>query len=144
MAFGPSHLSFENVQLFDVIRDSLTLIDIFHLLKILPALKKLCCEIDGLGNWLEHLPKNELPDYVASRYGNVGSNMVELHAGFHSTLSKNSLTEFLMLLALACPNLYKISTWDTQLPDYRAGVTEVLQSNGSFSKYAPQFRQLLK
>ncbi|KAJ2093980.1 hypothetical protein GGI09_005657 [Coemansia sp. S100] len=52
--------------------------------------------------------------------------------------------EFIMTLALACPKLCRITSFDPAAPNYRLGISEILESDGPYSKYAPRFRRLLK
>ncbi|KAJ2012305.1 hypothetical protein GGI14_005864, partial [Coemansia sp. S680] len=51
---------------------------------------------------------------------------------------------FIMTLALACPKLCRITSFDPAAPNYRLGISEILESDGPYSKYAPRFRRLLK
>ncbi|KAJ1916092.1 hypothetical protein LPJ71_002003 [Coemansia sp. S17] len=144
LAASPRTHGFDNIQLLDTSWTNISLFQILNLLRILPALKKLCCGSGGLGAELANIAYDEFPDHILSTYNNVGKHFYELKISFPGFLTRNAVAEFIMPLALACPRLCRITSSDPTSPNYRLGISEILDNGGPYSKYAPRFRRLLK
>ncbi|KAJ1923149.1 hypothetical protein LPJ71_000952 [Coemansia sp. S17] len=143
LAASPQTHGFDNIQVLDTSWTNISLFQILNLLRILPALKKLCCGSSGLGAELANIAYDELPDHILSTYSNVGKHFYELQISFPGFLTRNAAAEFIMPLALACPKLCRITSSDPTSPNYRLEISEILKSGGPYSKYAPQLCRLL-
>ncbi|KAJ2052717.1 hypothetical protein GGI08_003491 [Coemansia sp. S2] len=144
LATNPRTHEFKDIQLLNAMSVGLSVFQIMNLLKILPALKKLCCASGGLGRELTNIAYNELPDHILSKYSNIGKHFYKLQISSPEVSTRYAAAEFIMTLALACPKLCRITSFDPAAPNYRLGISEILESDGPYSKYAPRFRRLLK
>ncbi|KAJ2427897.1 hypothetical protein GGF41_001533, partial [Coemansia sp. RSA 2531] len=141
----PSHkYGLENVRSLDISWAYVSLFKVLYLIKALPDLQKLTWECHGLGAELEGIAKDELPDHIVSTMGNLGSCLYKLHMVKFSTPPMEKVVECIMLLALVCPKLYTVSSWDWRISEYRDELAKVLESNGPFSKYASRLGKLLE
>ncbi|KAJ2338541.1 hypothetical protein GGH92_007120 [Coemansia sp. RSA 2673] len=111
-----------------------------HILKALPALEKLLSSITDLGPELENISSEELPDYVTSTYNNVGKNLQvwRLSSPNYTTVT----IDHILLLALVCPNLWRIQLEPGFIEDYHTKISKALES-GPYTKYAPQLDRVL-
>ncbi|KAJ2690550.1 hypothetical protein IWW39_000644, partial [Coemansia spiralis] len=98
--------------------------------------------ISGLGSELERVSVEELPDYVASTYGNVGKKLqiwsINSFIGHKGAL----FTDCVLLLALACPKLDRVKNIGGTAQNHRASVSKALESK-PYSKYTKQLSWLL-
>ncbi|KAJ2748990.1 hypothetical protein GGI19_005879, partial [Coemansia pectinata] len=111
------------------------------LLKAAPALVKISCQIDKLGAKLEHIASDELPDYIASTYGNTGKHFQVWHKTSYGRRSLKDAIEPVILLALACPKFCRIKLPSDCVSDYHAIMAEALL-NDKYSKYASRINQV--
>ncbi|KAJ2425825.1 hypothetical protein GGF41_002277 [Coemansia sp. RSA 2531] len=133
---------FENIKELAIRGNKPTLYDILRLLKVLPVLAKLECNIDDWDSGFDQLTDDELPDHVASNFGNAGKY---LHTWLlpHTRNERSiNIAEYVMLLAIACPRLESVETLCIDSRSYHTRVTEASRS-GPFSKYASCLNQLL-
>ncbi|KAJ2067566.1 hypothetical protein GGI16_009639, partial [Coemansia sp. S142-1] len=96
---------FESIQFLDMRSKKSSLHDILRLLNALPVLAKLFCDIDDLDSGFKLLTDDDLPDHVASNFGNAGNHLhtwLLPHAGGERSMK---VADYVMLLAIACPRL---------------------------------------
>ncbi|KAJ1904053.1 hypothetical protein LPJ71_004967, partial [Coemansia sp. S17] len=83
------------------------------------------------------LENDDLPDHIVSTYCDVGSKLeVWEMTSFDSRYETNTI-DYILLLALVCPNLRRVELVPKSVPDYRNKITEALESD-PYSKYASQ------
>ncbi|KAJ2104163.1 hypothetical protein GGI09_000267 [Coemansia sp. S100] len=70
-----SSCRFENIQELAISDSKSSVCDILRLLKTLPVLSKLECNIDDLDSGFKLLKDDDLPDHVASNFGNAGKHL---------------------------------------------------------------------
>ncbi|KAJ2255728.1 hypothetical protein GGI13_001478 [Coemansia sp. RSA 455] len=137
-----SSCRFKNIQELVMSDNKSSICDILRLLKALPVLSKLECNIDDLDSGFKLLTDDELPDYVASNFGNAGKHLhTWLLPHIRGERSIN-IADYVMLLAIACPRLKSVETLCIDSHSYHTRVTEASRS-GPFSKYASRLNQLL-
>ncbi|KAJ2422343.1 hypothetical protein GGF41_003538 [Coemansia sp. RSA 2531] len=128
---------FHTITIFETCSKSLLLFDVLGLLKALPALIELRSSINGLGPELESISADDLPDHVFSTYFEAGKNLQIWRMD-----SDGSVTiDYVLLLALVCPKLWRIQLKPGALRGSRAKITEALSSH-IYSKYAPQLNMI--
>ncbi|KAJ2108544.1 hypothetical protein GGI16_001092 [Coemansia sp. S142-1] len=137
-----SSCRFENIQELAISDSKSSVCDILRLLKTLPVLSKLECNIDDLDSGFKLLKDDDLPDHVASNFGNAGKHLhtwLLPHAGGERNMK---VADYVMLLAIACPRLESVETLCIDSRSYHTRVTEASRS-GPFSKYALRLIRLL-
>ncbi|KAJ2018477.1 hypothetical protein IWW57_005226, partial [Coemansia sp. S610] len=119
---------FQSVRMFVADGVNMALAEVFRLLKALPVLTSFSGAISGLGSELERVSVEELPDYVASTYGNVGKKLqiwsINSFIGHDGAL----FTDCALLLALACPKLDRVKNIGNTAQNHRASVSKALES----------------
>ncbi|KAJ2729222.1 hypothetical protein IW152_005698, partial [Coemansia sp. BCRC 34962] len=123
----------------DMLGSPMSFFDVLCLLKALPALVNLRGRIICFGSELEGIPDNELPDHIASAYSGVGSN---LQAWLVHRLDRRYISatiEFMLLLALVCPKLWRIQLQRGFLQDVVSKFAHVLNSP-PYCKYVSELK----
>ncbi|KAJ2690553.1 hypothetical protein IWW39_000647 [Coemansia spiralis] len=110
------------------------------LLKALPGLIKLTCDLGGLGEELSSIPSKELPDYVATSFSGAGKQLLTLSISFKE-VTYTRAADSVMLIALVCPKLYKVRCSPGASPEYYGRIAKSL-SRKPFRKYASQLGYL--
>ncbi|KAJ1918850.1 hypothetical protein LPJ71_001612 [Coemansia sp. S17] len=143
LSMTPRRLHFEHVQELDLYAKPLSLYAILNLLRAAPTLVKLTCDVSGLGSGFGHIVPGDIPDYIVSTYGAAGKNL-KLWIMPSVTNGERSLhiTEYYMLVALACPRLSPFGHTSINLLNYHTTIVESLQS-GPYSKYAQRLVRLI-
>ncbi|KAJ2013882.1 hypothetical protein GGI14_005150 [Coemansia sp. S680] len=116
--------------------------DILRLLKALPVLARLECDIDDLDSGFKLLTDDDLPDHVASNFGNAGKHLHTWLLPHGRGQRSMKVADYVMLLAIACPRLMLVETLSIDSRSYHTRVTEASRS-GPFSKYASRLIRLL-
>ncbi|KAJ2460747.1 hypothetical protein GGF42_000650 [Coemansia sp. RSA 2424] len=132
---------FKHIQLLDPQYSTLSLGQMLHLLRALPALTKFKSGINELGSELARISSDELPDYIKSTYENSGGKLHVWHMTYFNTARLYEAAEFVMLLALACPKLCRVMTMKGVVAQFNAKIVEAL-NGGPYSKYASQLNRL--
>ncbi|KAJ1891138.1 hypothetical protein LPJ71_007760 [Coemansia sp. S17] len=132
---------FQNIKSFDLSIDSLSLFDVLSLLRVLPALETIRSEISGLGPELENISADELPDYVASTYCDVGKNLQVWDMDTFTGSRAATFINYILLLALVCPKLRRVEPSSNNAGDYHLRLAIALDS-GPYSKYATRLNKL--
>ncbi|KAJ2407480.1 hypothetical protein GGI10_004998, partial [Coemansia sp. RSA 2530] len=136
-------LHLEDVQELDLHAKALSLFAILKLLKAAPTLVKLTCDVSGLGPGFSHITPGEIPDYIVSAYGAVGGNLKQWFLpGVTNGERCIHITEYYMLVALACPRLEPFGLSRINIHNYHATIIDSLQS-GPYSKHAPRLVRLM-
>ncbi|KAJ2429555.1 hypothetical protein GGF41_001137 [Coemansia sp. RSA 2531] len=133
---------FQNIKVFEVCRYGLSVYDTLGLLKVLPALVELRCSTVRLGSELENISSEELPDRIASTYNNVGRNLQVWRLNSHRCQYAPATIDYILLLALVCPNIWRIQLRLDTIQNYHTKLASALNSQ-RFSKYAPQLNRVL-
>ncbi|KAJ2098373.1 hypothetical protein GGI16_004301 [Coemansia sp. S142-1] len=113
----------------------LSVFDMLCLFKAAPALVKITCGIFNLGTELESIASGDLPDYIASTYGNTGKHFQVWNKSSYKGTGCKDTIEPVILLALACPKFCRIEMSSGFVSDYRTRMAEALLSD-KYSKYA--------
>ncbi|KAJ2058480.1 hypothetical protein GGI08_003423, partial [Coemansia sp. S2] len=137
-----SSCRFENIQELAISDSKSSVCDILRLLKTLPVLCELECNIDDLDSGFKSLTDDDLPDHVASNFGNAGKHLHTWLLPHVRGKRSMKVTDYVMLLAIACPRLKSVETLCVDIRSYHTRVTEASQS-GPFSKYASRLNRLL-
>ncbi|KAJ1918607.1 hypothetical protein GGI16_003957 [Coemansia sp. S142-1] len=137
-----SNYQFENIQFLDMKGNKSLLHDILRLLKALPVLARLECDIDDLDSGFKLLTDDDLPDHVASNFGNAGKHLHTWLLPHGRGQRSMKVADYVMLLAIACPRLMLVETLSIDSRSYHTRVTEASRS-GPFSKYASRLIRLL-
>ncbi|KAJ2025589.1 hypothetical protein H4S03_008833, partial [Coemansia sp. S3946] len=90
---------------------------------------------------LENIASDELPDYIASKFGNTGKNFQVWHEAYYRGISFQSTIEPVILLALACPKFRRIDLVSNFVADYHTKMAEALL-NDKYSKYASRISKV--
>ncbi|KAJ2067316.1 hypothetical protein GGI08_001439 [Coemansia sp. S2] len=138
----PQGHEFEFVKELDAYKAKLPLFNILRILQVLPSLVELRCGAFGLGPELAHIAVEDLPDHMASTYRDRGKNLQIWKLSVAHSSRDLHVSEYAMLLALACPTLHSVKLADIPLSDFKPRITDALQS-GPYSKYASQLNRLL-
>ncbi|KAJ2257576.1 hypothetical protein GGI13_000865 [Coemansia sp. RSA 455] len=137
-----SSCRFEDIQFLDIKGSKSSLHDILRLLKALPVLAKLFCDIDDLDSGFKLLTDDDLPDHVASNFGNAGKHLHTWLLPQGRGQRSMKVADYVMLLAIACPRLMLVETLCIDSRSYHTRVTEASRS-GPFSKYASRLNRFL-
>ncbi|KAJ2745399.1 hypothetical protein GGI20_002201 [Coemansia sp. BCRC 34301] len=120
-----------------------SLYEILSLLKAFPALAALRCHVNGVGAELEHAAAENLPDYVATTYSKAGGNLQAWSIPGYHGITHSSVAEFVMLIALACPQLTRVNLGPGDGAVFADKVSEALATE-PYSKYALQLNRLFR
>ncbi|KAJ2870795.1 hypothetical protein H4R27_006808, partial [Coemansia aciculifera] len=137
-----SSCRFENIQELAMGGNKPSLYDVLRLLKAFPVLYKLGCGIDDWDPGFDQFTDDELPDYVASTFGNAGKYLHTWVLPQSRGERSMNVADYVMLLALACPRLKPVENLCVDIRSYHTRVTEATRS-GPFSKYASRLMRLL-
>ncbi|KAJ2351871.1 hypothetical protein GGH92_001589, partial [Coemansia sp. RSA 2673] len=107
----------------------------------LPAITRIRSNISGMDHRLAHITANELPDHIVSTYGDAGSKLEVWEMTYFDSRYETEAIDYILLLALVCPNLYRVELLPKSVPDYHERITEMLES-GPYSKYASQLSRV--
>ncbi|KAJ2690565.1 hypothetical protein IWW39_000659 [Coemansia spiralis] len=135
--------SFMNIQAYDTGFYTLSLFTTLSLFKALPSLVNLKGGIGGLGEELEHMASAELPDYVATEYGPLKTKMKVWAIGACSSQGKTNVVDYILLLALVCPELYRIEGLSGALSGNPDAIAKAL-SGDVYGKYESHLNWLLR
>ncbi|KAJ2078147.1 hypothetical protein GGI16_007980 [Coemansia sp. S142-1] len=112
------------------------------ILKALPAITRIRSNISGMDHRLAHITANKLPDHIVSTYGNAGSKLEVWEMTSFDIRFETEAIDYILLLALVCPNLYRVEVLPKSVPDYHEKITEALKSS-PYTKYASQLSRVL-
>ncbi|KAJ2028113.1 hypothetical protein GGI08_009801 [Coemansia sp. S2] len=132
---------FTHVRLLELREGLLSLAYVLRLLKQFPALVKFTCGIAELGDELEHVDLDKLPDYIVSSYGETGKLLQTWCTKYYSKLFDVKTADIALLLALVCPKLRRVVALKANVPDFNTRLKDAIQS-GPYRKYAPQLSRL--
>ncbi|KAJ2738326.1 hypothetical protein GGI20_006291, partial [Coemansia sp. BCRC 34301] len=85
---------------------------------------------------------DDLPNYVMSLYGNMGSDFQVWEVKNTHGIYDNEFLYYIMLLALVCPKFYRTVLVMNTFPEFNAKLAAALDS-GPYSKYASQLGRLV-
>ncbi|KAJ2352585.1 hypothetical protein GGH92_001178 [Coemansia sp. RSA 2673] len=134
---------FEYIQELTLWRDRVSLYNMLCLLKALPILTRLTCSIGENGSEFDRISANDLPDHIAYTYSDTGMHLKTLRFPHSKDESKIANVNFIMLLALVCPNFRPVEILEGFMSYYYDSVVKATRS-GPFSKYAPCLLRLFE
>ncbi|KAJ2911084.1 hypothetical protein GGI21_000209 [Coemansia aciculifera] len=139
----PQISGFEHIQELHFYMTKLTLYGMLGVLSVFPQVTKLTCGTAGMGSELSHISGKELPDYIVATYGSMGNSLYELRTSLVKGVNVMEVANFIMNLALACPNLRKVGLEPVAPQPYYAKIAKSI-SRKPFSEYASDLKRLLK
>ncbi|KAJ2037782.1 hypothetical protein H4S04_002094 [Coemansia sp. S16] len=119
----------------------MTLFNVLSILEALPSITRLRSGINGMDYRLAYYTADELPDHIVSTYGNAGSKLEVWEMTSFDIRFETEAIAYILLLALVCPNLYRVEVLPKSVPDYHEKITKALES-GPYSKYASQLSRV--
>ncbi|KAJ1905045.1 hypothetical protein LPJ71_004668, partial [Coemansia sp. S17] len=128
---------FQNIRVLETTFKEMSLSYVLCILQALPAITRLRSGINGVGHTLVQLENDDLPDHIVSTYCDVGSKLEVWEMTSFDSRYETDTIDYILLLALVCPNLRRVELVPKSVPDYRNKITEALESD-PYSKYASQ------
>ncbi|KAI9503075.1 hypothetical protein BX070DRAFT_224686 [Coemansia spiralis] len=138
----PEYPRMENIQVLRIFRVNLTLSEIINLVKLLPMLAYLESGFKGLGEEIEKIDYDDLPEHLYSLYYPLSVHFKRLCASVHIEHYKHFAVSAI-LLAIICPRFIFIPTDEIELAEYFEQLDFII-STKPFSNYAEQVQHLFK